>query len=1093
MGQKTRRFGGLAAAVVLALGCWAWPQAAYANTALSGTTKANENGAEAVGTGSSAIGDGARAYGTYSFALGKGATVGVKTGVEEPENGYASIAIGGVIGDLPAATVYAKYSVAIGGNSTIYGEGRATAIGVGITIGKEGDAEAGHDTVVIGSYASAADSITTVIGASARGVAEGTIAIGYSAAGGKDSDDTYALAIGYIAAASGVNAVAIGSRTMAEADNSLALGSGSASRAEFSVALGRGVIAYGTSSTVLGKWATTYTDFSFAAGNEAKVGEYGSTGTKGVAGIAIGSKVTKTETVDDTTKTTTIAKAASVLADYGIALGTATSVLAEKSTAIGYGASTTAAATGSVALGQDSVADAANVVSVGKAASGDVAEVTRKIVHVADGTESSDAVAYGQLVNAQATTTTTGEGDGATTKTTYTPYTADASGIIDVKTNDGNTAFQIQLSSGKASVVDYDDTYASPTDGKHWLSTNFGALSVSHGKDSAAYGYSAVASGNYASALGYGAYAGGEYAAALGTAVANGAYAVALGNAVAHTNEAIVAGKGATVGTTDEEGASVMDASGVGGIAIGGQVSDTETGAMVTADYGIALGTSTSVLGEKSVALGYGASTTVEATGSVALGQGSVADAANVISVGAAATSSAAEVTRKIVHVADGSANSDAATYGQLVKNMTYTFDATGKAVIEMNSSTSTAKKTAFTIQLPTGTISSEDGTAKGDGYITGKEIATELKVENKDGSSYTGHYATSDKTTGQSIAALDDQVYQNTTNISTNAGKIAANETAISNLSSKVEGIDGRVTTLETNISSLDGKIDGVTLKQETYAFSPTKTSQNILYKDGGTAFTLQVSGYATSAAIGDTTKLSEKGLGENVTDSILNVNNKLVKNDTYQASAGRVEIKTNGGETAFTIEGLDTSAADLGDVSKLSAAGLGKTVTDSILTVNSNVHKVAAGAAALAALRPEGFNPDDKWSFAVGFGHYKDANAGAIGAFFKPNADTTISFGGTIGYDDSLMNAGVSFKLGSRSKKAAPRTSAEFFQELSALRQNNDKLVAQNASQQKEIEALRADNVRMQKQIEKILEEMAMWESEVEAAEAEAAAEAK
>ena len=53
---------------------------------------------------------------------------------------------------------------------------------------------------------------------------------------------------------------------------------------------------------------------------------------------------------------------------------------------------------------------------------------------------------------------------------------------------------------------------------------------------------------------------------------------------------------------------------------------------------------------------------------------------------------------------------------------------------------------------------------------------------------------------------------------------------------------------------------------------------------------------------------------------------------------------------------------------------------------------------------------------SFAVGFGHYKDANAGALGAFYRPNADTLISFAGTVGNGDPMLNVGFSFKLGER-----------------------------------------------------------------------------
>ncbi len=80
----------------------------------------------------------------------------------------------------------------------------------------------------------------------------------------------------------------------------------------------------------------------------------------------------------------------------------------------------------------------------------------------------------------------------------------------------------------------------------------------------------------------------------------------------------------------------------------------------------------------------------------------------------------------------------------------------------------------------------------------------------------------------------------------------------------------------------------------------------------------------------------------------------------------------------------------------------------------LDDRINKVGAGAAALAALHPQDFDPDDKWDFAFGYGHYRGANAGALGAFYKPNEDTTFSVGGTFGGGDNMVNAGVSFKLG-------------------------------------------------------------------------------
>lgn len=80
----------------------------------------------------------------------------------------------------------------------------------------------------------------------------------------------------------------------------------------------------------------------------------------------------------------------------------------------------------------------------------------------------------------------------------------------------------------------------------------------------------------------------------------------------------------------------------------------------------------------------------------------------------------------------------------------------------------------------------------------------------------------------------------------------------------------------------------------------------------------------------------------------------------------------------------------------------------------LDSRIDEVGAGAAALAALHPLDFDPDDKWDFAAGYGNYRGENAVAIGAFYRPNEDTMFSVGGTIGNGDNMVNAGVSFKLG-------------------------------------------------------------------------------
>ena len=89
----------------------------------------------------------------------------------------------------------------------------------------------------------------------------------------------------------------------------------------------------------------------------------------------------------------------------------------------------------------------------------------------------------------------------------------------------------------------------------------------------------------------------------------------------------------------------------------------------------------------------------------------------------------------------------------------------------------------------------------------------------------------------------------------------------------------------------------------------------------------------------------------------------------------------------------------------------------------VEKRVNKVGAGSAALAALHPLDFNPDDKWTIAAGYGHYHNANSAALGAFYRPNEDTMFSVGGTVGTGETQLNAGVSLRLGKRSPESRSR----------------------------------------------------------------------
>ena len=147
-------------------------------------------------------------------------------------------------------------------------------------------------------------------------------------------------------------------------------------------------------------------------------------------------------------------------------------------------------------------------------------------------------------------------------------------------------------------------------------------------------------------------------------------------------------------------------------------------------------------------------------------------------------------------------------------------------------------------------------------------------------------------------------------------------------------------------------------------------------------------------------------KGLNS-VTTNTLTVGN--VKIDNSGINAGNKKI-TN--VAAGDISANSTDAVNGGQLWKTNQTinNIGGAVNE----LGDRMDRVGAGAAALAALHPLDFDPDDKWDVAAGYGNYKDAHAVAVGAFYRPNEDTMFSVGGSFGGGENMVNAGVSVKLG-------------------------------------------------------------------------------
>lgn len=191
-------------------------------------------------------------------------------------------------------------------------------------------------------------------------------------------------------------------------------------------------------------------------------------------------------------------------------------------------------------------------------------------------------------------------------------------------------------------------------------------------------------------------------------------------------------------------------------------------------------------------------------------------------------------------------------------------------------------------------------------------------------------------------------------------------------------------------------------------------------LTKDGLSAGATKITDDGLS--IGDKTYVTKDGLNAN-------------GNKVTQVADGKVEKGSkdavNGGQLYATNQLVKENA------SNISLLG------NSINKLDNRVNKVGAGAAALAALHPLEFDPEDKWDFAAGYGNYSGASAVALGAYYRPNEDTMFSVGGSFGNGENMVNAGVSLKLG-QSNHAPTSKEAAMEKKISALRQEVEELKA-------------------------------------------------
>ena len=294
--------------------------------------------------------------------------------------------------------------------------------------------------------------------------------------------------------------------------------------------------------------------------------------------------------------------------------------------------------------------------------------------------------------------------------------------------------------------------------------------------------------------------------------------------------------------------------------------------------------------------------------------------------------------------------------------------------------------------------------------------------------------------TAGSTDAVNGSQLKQTNDNVANNTAAIKQNTEAIGNLNTRVDNLNTRVDSLATDIDNnknaiknnkdaidkLDNRVTNVEslAKQHTTVEAGNNiTVTESTNTDGGKKYTVGMAKDITvdSVKVGDDIYVSNAGL---------NANGKTITNVKDGKIAEGSKEAVNGGQLYATNQLVKENA------SNISLLG------NSINKLDNRVDKVGAGAAALAALHPLDFDPEDKWDFAAGYGNYSGASAVALGAYYRPNEDTMFSVGGSFGNGENMVNAGVSLKLGQSNH--APASKAAMEKKISALSQEVEELKA-------------------------------------------------
>lgn len=196
-----------------------------------------------------------------------------------------------------------------------------------------------------------------------------------------------------------------------------------------------------------------------------------------------------------------------------------------------------------------------------------------------------------------------------------------------------------------------------------------------------------------------------------------------------------------------------------------------------------------------------------------------------------------------------------------------------------------------------------------------------------------------------------------------------------------------------DVKIDGDKGSIEAKSVKADTFTSGSTVVSNS-------------------GVAVGGKTYVSSDGLNAN-SQKITNVQAGVADTDA-------VNKKQLDDAKSEVTSGYQAADAKLYDAIQQTDAGLNE-VGRAVNKLGNRLNRVGAGAAALAALHPGTYDPNDKWDFSAGVGHYHDANAVAIGAYYHPNDTTILSIGGSMGGGENMVNAGITWKMGRSGREQA------------------------------------------------------------------------